>query len=59
MKNGKLIKRNWYQKQCVLFFDDMINGTDISFSDILLHQKLYESISVYGISYKTSKTIAY
>ena len=40
-------------------FDDMINGTDINFSDILLHKKLYDSISVYGISYKTSKTIAY
>ena len=36
------------------YFDDIINGTDINFSDILLDEKLYENILVYGISYKTS-----
>ena len=35
-------------------FDDIINGIDINFSDILLAKKLYENISVYDISYKTS-----
>ena len=33
--------------------DDIINGTDINFSDILLDKKLYENISVYNISCKT------
>ena len=36
------------------YFDDIINATDINFSDILLDEKLYESILVYDISYKTS-----
>ena len=31
-----------------------INGTDINFSNILLDKKLYENISVYGITYRTS-----
>ena len=31
-----------------------INGTDINFSNILLDKKLYENISVYGITYWTS-----
>ena len=36
------------------YFNDIINGTDINFSDILLDEKLHENISVYDISYKTS-----
>ena len=36
------------------YFDDIINGTDINFSNILLNKKLYESISVYEILYETS-----
>ena len=39
---------------CVFYFDDIINGTYINFSNILLDKKLYESISVNEISYKTS-----
>ena len=35
------------------YFDDIINGTKIDFSNILLDQKLYENISVYNILYKT------
>ena len=35
------------------YFDDIINGTKINFSNILLDKKLYENISVYNISYKT------
>ena len=31
-----------------------INCTDINFSNILLDKKLYENISVYGITYRTS-----
>ena len=36
------------------YFYDIINGTDINFSDILLDKKLYENISVYDILHKTS-----
>ena len=36
------------------YFNDLINGTDINFRDILLDKKLYENISDYAISYKTS-----
>ena len=32
---------------------DIINGTKINFSNILLDKKLYENISVYNISHKT------
>ena len=34
------------------YFDDMINGTKVNFSNILLQKKLYENISVYNILYK-------
>ena len=36
------------------YFDDIINGIDINFSDILLDKKLNENVSVYDFSYKTS-----
>ena len=37
-------------KSCACYyFDDVIDGTDINFSDILLDEKLYENISVYDI----------
>ena len=40
-------------KNCVCYyFDDIINGTKINFSNILLNKKLYENTSVYNISYK-------
>ena len=35
------------------YFNDIINGTDINVSNILLDKKLYKNISVYEISYKT------
>ena len=38
----------------MLFFSDIIVGTKINFSNILLDKKLHENISVYNISYKTS-----
>ena len=39
-------------KNRVCYFDDIINGTKINFSNILLDKKLYENILVYNISYK-------
>ena len=35
------------------YFRDIINGTKVNFSNILLKKKLYENVSVYNISYKT------
>ena len=41
-------------KNCVCYyFVDIINGSKVSFSNILLDKKLYENISVYNISCKT------
>ena len=41
-------------KNCAFYyFDDMINGTNINFSNVLLNKKLYENISVHNIPYKT------
>ena len=36
------------------YFDDIINGTKIDFTNILLRKKLYENISVYTISYNSA-----
>ena len=42
-------------KNCVCYhFDDIINGTKVNFSNILLNKEFYENISVYNISYQTS-----
>ena len=38
-------------RNCVCsYFDGIINGTKINFSNILTNEKLYENISVYNIS---------
>ena len=37
---------------CEYYFDYIINGTKINFSNILLDKKLYENISVNNILYK-------
>ena len=43
-----------YIKNCVCYyFDDIINGTKIDFSNTLLDKKLYDNISVQKISNKT------
>ena len=34
------------------YFDDIINGTKINFSNTLLNEKVYENISFYNNSYK-------
>ena len=50
------VKRNWDKliwKIARYYFNDIINGTDINVSNILLDKKLYKNISVYEISYKT------
>ena len=53
MKNKNELKETDI-KNCVrYYFDDIINGTKITFWNILLNKKLYENISVYNISYKS------
>ena len=47
------MKSNDDIKTCVhYYFDDIINGTKINFSNILLDKKIYENFSVYNILYK-------
>ena len=47
------MKSNNDIKTCVhYYFDDIINGTKINFSNILLNKKIYENFSVYNILYK-------
>ena len=49
----KLKEINIKNRTCY-YFDGIIKDIEINFSDILLDEKLYENISVYFISYKTS-----
>ena len=53
MKSKNEFKKIDINNCACYYFDDIINGTDINFSNILLDQK-YENISVYDILYKTS-----
>ena len=53
MKSKNELKRIDIQNGVCYYFDDIIKGTKINFSNILLDKKLYENISVYNISYKT------
>ena len=53
MKRKNVLKEINIKNRGCYYFDDIINGTKISFSDILLNKKSYENISVYSISFKT------
>ena len=53
MKSKNELKEIYVKKPACYYFDDIINGTKINFSNILLDKKFYEHISVYNISYKT------
>ena len=54
MESKYNLKETDIKSHACYYFDDIINGIDMNFSDILLDKKLYENISVYNISYKTS-----
>ena len=54
MKNTKELKEINIKNRVCYYFDDIINGADINFSDILLDEILYENVSVYDILHKTS-----
>ena len=52
MKSKNEFKKFDIKNRKCYYFDDIINGTKINFSNILLDKKLYENISVYNISCK-------
>ena len=52
MKSKYELKENDTENRAQYYFDDIINGTKINFSNILLDKKLYENISVNSILYK-------
>ena len=53
VKGKNELKETGIKNRACYYFDDIINGTDIILSNILLDKKLYENISVYKISNKT------
>ena len=53
MKSKNELKEIDVKNCACCYFDDIINGTNINFSNILSDKKLYENISVYNFSYKT------
>ena len=53
MKITNELKEIDIKNRVCYYFDDIINGAKINFSNILLRKKLYENISIYNISYKT------
>ena len=53
MKIKNLLKEIDTNNRVYYYFDDIINGTKINFSSILLNKKLCKNISVYSILYKT------
>ena len=52
MKCKNELKEIDIKNRACYYFDNIINGTKINSSNILLNKKLYENISVYNISYK-------
>ena len=53
MKCKNELKEINIKNRACYYFDNIINGTKINSSNILLNKKLYENISVYNISYKS------
>ena len=54
MESKNEFKKIDIKNRVCYYFDDIILDLNINFSDILLDEELYENISVYDISYKTS-----
>ena len=55
MKSKNKLKEINIKNRASYYFDGIINGTVINFSNILLDKKIYENISGYDISYKTQQ----
>ena len=53
MKSKNELKEIDIKNRACCYFNDIINSTNINFSNILLNKKLYKEISVYNILYKT------
>ena len=53
MESKYELKEIYIKNRTCYYFDDIINGIDINFRDILLDKKLYENILVYDILYET------
>ena len=53
MESKNKLKETVIKNRMCYYFDDIINSTKISFSNVLLDKELYENILVYKISYKT------
>ena len=54
MESKDEVKEIDTKNRACYYFDDLIKHRNINFDHILLDKKLYEFISVYDISYKTS-----
>ena len=54
MENKDELKEINIKNRACYYFDDIIKDTDINFSNSLLDKKLYENISVYDVSCKSS-----
>ena len=53
MKCKNELKEINIKNRACYYFDNIINGTKINSSNVLLNKKWYENISVYNISYKS------
>ena len=53
MKSKNELKEIDIKNRVRYYFDDIINGTEINFSNILLDKTLYKTVSVYNTLYKT------
>ena len=54
MKSKNRLKEIDIKNRAYYYFDDIFSIIDINFSNILSNKKLYENISVYDTSHKTS-----
>ena len=54
METKDELKETDTKNRVCYYFDDIIRDFDTNFDNILLDKKLYDNISVYDISYKTS-----
>ena len=50
MKSKNKLKETDIKNHVCYYFDDIINGRKINFSNNLINKKLYENLSVYNIS---------
>ena len=55
MESKDELKETDIKNRACYYYDDIIRDFDINFDNILLDKKIYENISVYDISNKSSK----